>query len=207
MKLDYIQMIRHLLTVFIVLILIGPVISAWASNNIRLEGFIIEHKTGEPIPSAKLQIYRWQITWRSLRRWRAGWEKLPLLVTDENGYFKLNLDADSEHIIIAYYDDQDTPGFDYLPYVKKLIPSDYENFELNFSLLEGASVKVQGEAFFLESTKIPESTYDIYDPISMEILPLGEDIIQQGIGTDTINSYLGLSSNIVIIPSNKSLLL
>ena len=187
--------------------LICPVIPAWTSDDIRFEGVIKEQSTGNPISHAKLLVMRWKITWRSPRSWRAGWERLPLSRTDENGFFELNLEADSEHIIIAYNDDPDTPGFDFVPSIKKILPSSYDNRQLKFSLWDGASVQVQEEAFFIESTSIPESTYEICDPITMEVIPPGEQAIQYGDGTDTINSYLGLDSNLVIIPAYTPFLL
>ena len=72
-------------------------------NLATIEGHVIEDLTGDPIKNATVTVWTEQGILQSTTE------------TDSNGYFKIEIEGDLQCRVYAYYDDQNTNGFDYVP--------------------------------------------------------------------------------------------
>ena len=195
-----------LLTLFIFssALLQPPVLSG---AQVTIEGTVKEHRTGNPIPHAIILVCK-SITKSSGRQINVEWVKVSQGETDSNGYFVLNLPIElAGYTIYAYYDDASTPGFDYVPARKPIEARSSGSLEIAFELWEGASMVLDGEPLFVETTESPSSSYSVSEPDSGELMQLGEYPLSYREGTSqtpNLNYFLGLSQSHLIVPANIS---
>ena len=167
----------------------------------KVEGVVKEHSTGTPIPHAEILVLRRSYYWRYRQRYEVRWERWFQGKTDSNGSFVLELDEGETFLILAYYDDPSTPGFDYVPSMKSLeIPSSGK-MNVTLELWDGASIFLEGEALFVETTKTAQSTYSVLDPDSKIVIQFDGFTLKYGEGT-VYPSFLRLSPNLLIVPAN-----
>ena len=175
---------------FVLLILPQPLILG--QESVTIEGVVREHSTGNPIPRAKILAL-----WRD---WRGGWKKMFHGEVDSDGYFHLELPW-GENIIYAYYDDPLTLGFDYVPSMRHITTPSNGRLNITFELWDGASIFLEGEAFFVETTETPQSSYSVIDPNSGEIIR--QDEYSFYYGEDSPHYQIpGVSPKHIIIPAD-----
>ena len=173
---------------FVLLVLPQPLILG--QKNVTVEGTVKEHSTGNPIPHANILVFRSYSSLCYLQK-----------EADSEGYFIFELPEGGSYIIYAYYNDSQTPGFDYVPAMEsiKIASGDYN---LTFELWDGASLFLDGEIFLIEMTETPEiHSWLILDPESGKILHLDGYNFYYEEGSDSPSSLLGLSPNHVIVPA------
>ena len=180
-----------LLLVFFVLLVFSqpPVVG---QKYVTVEGSVREHSTGIPIPDAKILVFG-----RSL--W--GFGKLYYVEAYSNGSFLLKLWAGFTYTIYAYYDDPLTPGFDYVPSEKNIQTPSSGKMNMTFELWDGASMFLEGEALFAETTEPAQSFYYVLDPDSGRVIQLGEYVLYYGEDTSSQSYFLGLSPKHIIVPA------
>ena len=174
-------------------------------DQINYDGTIVDQSSGEPIPNAWLVIYR---TTETRRWWRRSsyWDFLTRIKADENGAFDVSLQQKRGHLVVAYYDNPETPGFDYVPSIRDVMPTGNES-RLDFTLEDGATIIVEKEALFVESTGIPTSTYTVHDPETGVAFPKGSRTLIYGDGDDTVSNRIGIPSNIIIVPADTPVMI
>ena len=185
-----------LLLVFFVVSLVLPQPPVVGQEYVTVEGTIRDHSTGIPIPDAKILVFWSSYYWR--------WDKLYYVEAYSNGSFVLKLRAGSTYIIYAYHDDPQTPGFDYVPSMRRIETPFSGESNITFELWDGASIFLDGEALFIETTEPAQSSYSILDPNSGKVIQLGEYALNYGEGTSSQSYFLGLSPNHLIVPANIS---
>ncbi|RLI31333.1 hypothetical protein DRO56_05265, partial [Candidatus Bathyarchaeota archaeon] len=162
-------------TFFVLLVLPQPPILG--QEDVTIEGVVKEYSTGNPIPHAKILILRCYYL-HPWERYGIKCEKVFNGDVDSDGYFHLELPRWEEYIIYAYYNDSMTPGFDYVPSMKSV--KAIKDYNLTFELWDGASIFLEGEAFFVETTETPQSSYSVLDPSSGEVIQQGEYTFHYG---------------------------
>jgi ABC-type antimicrobial peptide transport system permease subunit len=126
--------------------------------------------------------------------------------TDKSGYYNLNLTWFGELNILAYFDNQSTPGFDYLPAVQKISVNAGEVNNCSFSLWEGASIILEGDPLLVETTEqIEWFSATVINPETgvppsgiIGVFVYGSGSPQSGI----FNKILNIESQEIIIPAN-----
>ncbi len=157
-----------------------------------IAGQVTDDLTYDPIENATVAV------------WTSGGELVSSTETDSNGYYTIEIERSFESrsflLVYAYYDDQGTLGFDYVPAFRTLRPTD-EN--VTFSFVPAASIIFNGDISYVESPSPPSViTFTLIDPNSG--LPLSNHD-QIYVFENTINShtyFLGLNPSHVIIPAN-----
>jgi hypothetical protein len=178
---------------------------AQGQDQINYDGTIVDQSSGEPIPNTSLVIYRTTETRRGWRR-TSYWDFFTSISADENGSFDVSLQMDRGHLVVAYYDNPETPGFDYVPSIRDVMPTGNES-RLDFTLTEGATIIVKKEPLFVESTGIPTSTFTVHDFDTREALPKGGRTLIYGDGDDTVSNRIGIPSNVIIVPANTPVII
>lgn len=186
-----------LLLVLLVVLSVLPHPPSSAGKMVTVKGIVKEHSTGNPIPQANILVLRRSYWWGYQR-----WEKAFHGEVDSSGCFALELFGGQRYIIYAYYDDPLTPGFDYVPSMKSIWTPPSGGLNMTFELWEGASMFLEGEALFVETTEPAQSSYSVLDPDSGNVIKLGEYTLNYGEGTSSHNSLLGLSPNHIIVPAD-----
>ena len=185
---------------FVLLILPQPPI--FGQESVMLEGTVKEHSTGNPIPRANLLVirryyYRYS-RWRSEIRWETVFHG----EVDSRGSFILELPREERYIIYAYYDDPLTPGFDYVPSMKNIQTPSSGKLSITFELWEGATMFLEGEAFYVEATEPPKSSYSVLDPDSEEVIQFGEYALLYEDSVSSYSYFLRFSPNLIIVPAD-----
>ena len=169
----------------------------FCDETVTVKGVVREQSTGNPVPHAKILVFRVYFT--QLKE-AIIIERYPEKVADSSGHFILELPKEKSYIIYAYCDDSLTPGFDYVP-AMEIIKEAGGDYNLTFELWNGASLFLEGEAFLVEMTGIPEIySCSVLDPESGKVLHLGGYSLYYEEGSSH-SSLLGNSLNHIIVPS------
>ncbi|MCK4953278.1 hypothetical protein KAS14_05800 [Candidatus Bathyarchaeota archaeon] len=179
------------LFLYLCIITITPTCLAQPINLATIEGLVIEDLTNDPIENATVII------------WTEGGKLKSTSETDSNGYYKIEIEGGVECRVYAYYDNQSTLGFDYVPAFQSFYLHEETEVNITFRLVPAASIILDGDILFVESTKTPSKiTFTVIDPNSG--FPLtGNDRVY--IYEDTYSShthFLDLTSSHVIIPAD-----
>ena len=190
-----------ILLIFSIVLIALPQPPILSEQQVTLEGVVKEHSTGKTIPQANIIVIR-RYYYR-YSRWRSeiSWRKVFQGEVDSNGYLVLELSGGESYIIYTYYDDPLTPGFDYVPSMKRIQTPSSGRLNITFELWEGATMFLEGEALFVETTETPQLSYSVLEPDSGEAIQYGDYVLYYGEGTMAHNYYLGLSPNLVIVPA------
>lgn len=170
------------------------------NGDYGVDGFVADSETNEPIPNADIVVF--------VKRWRWGrrsqWNLDLHLKSDEEGKFQVSLSQEYEYTLIASADDKTTPGIDYVPQVIG-VPRDEHMDTIEFQLISGASILMEEENFFIETSMIPFISYVVVDPETGDSLELYGEHIQFGNGADSLNEQLNLPINQLIVPSDTKI--
>lgn len=117
-------------------------IYAKESYKTRVYGFVMEFGSNRKLCGAKIGMIA-----RSEVGGRTSEQQIIVAETDPYGFFEIYLDGPQDYTLFAYYNDDSTPGIDYLP-AYRIVSLREEPQYVNFSLLPGASVNLVGDPFF-----------------------------------------------------------
>jgi ABC-type lipoprotein release transport system permease subunit len=165
-----------------------------SAENVEVEGHVKEEGTGAPVEGARvdiLRVGRW-------RRYSSGWETVHSLTTDSSGGFTARLEANVQHRVIVYHEEDG--GFDYVPY------GDHLNFDageavVDVELRRCAKIEVKGLAYFVETTSIPSTSIRVVGYDTGETILSGGMSLAYGTLGESFTSYIGLPSDVVLVPS------
>lgn len=163
-----------------------------ASEDATLHGKIMDESTGEPIVNATVQL--WDTTYATLLKWRLTDE----VKTDQEGEYSISITNPFQCRVYSFYDDPNSPGFDYVPAYKEFYNA--ENRNVTLYLKPGGSINVEGDVRFVESYKpVTEFTFLVINPETGKESDEGR-VSQYGHESLTHN-FLELDSRHVIIPA------
>jgi len=169
-----------LLSLFFLLLVI-PQLPVQGQSTITIERTVKEHSTGSLLPHAQVLVlrrsYRYYYYVRHLVKAEISWERIFLGETDSHGYINISVPILGDYFIYAYYNDSQTPGFDYVPAMKH-IQNPNQDYNLTFELWDGPSMFLEGEVLLVETTETPQSTYSVQDPENGNQFSIGEYAFQ-----------------------------
>jgi len=178
---------------FVLLALPQSLVSA--QNIVTINGTVKDHDSGNPIPHASVLVYKYS---------KSAWQKVSQLEADQSGFFALNLSTKDSFRICVYYDDPSTPGFDYVPSVKDIQTFTPGKMNMTFGLWSGASLLLDGEALFVETTEAAQSSYSVLNTSSGAVMQPGNYRLYYAKGEVNLNYFLGLDQKHLIVPANTS---
>jgi len=135
------------------------------------------------------------------------WRSHVVETTDENGYYSITPTRSSGDLYV-YYDDPETPGYDYLP-EKITSAASKAPIMINFTLYPGATVLLEGQLRVVEhNDELPsyyfKLNYDLSNPVKTANILYGQlnndDNEILDIDSSTIIVNAGVSFNISIEP-------
>ncbi|MBO3803901.1 MAG: ATP-binding cassette domain-containing protein [Candidatus Brockarchaeota archaeon] len=142
-----------LVSAFVVAALLAfNVQGAIAQEGWTIAGCVLDASTGMPLEGAIVRLVGW--------RWNRGRFDI-VLRTDSSGYYNANLRW-GYYWVLAYADDPETAGMDFVPGIMELDLRDRESslaedrIAANFELVPGASVILTGLPEFVEVGGVPE---------------------------------------------------
>ncbi len=188
--------IRLAITLLLLIIIITQFTTTQTyAATINLTGTITD-ETGQPIPDTKLTVL-----YRSHGRYSYNrWSNYGSTTTDTQGKYILQLDTEGDYTILATHT-QDNE-YDYIPYGLLYTPT-AEPAEENIQLWKASIINIEGLAYFIETTAIPETTFRVLEPNSTDFIHYGDLNLIYSQNTGSISSYLGLPSNKIYVPSGK----
>jgi len=178
----------------IVMVSLCATVMVSSVDYVEVDGWVTEEGTGAPVEGAKVEIYRVR-TWR---RYSSGWDRVHELTTDVSGGFTVRLEANVQHRVVVYHEEGGM--VDYVPYGDHL-NLDAGEASLDVGLRRCAMVEVKGLAYFVETTSIPSTSIRVVDNESDETILSGSLSLTYGTLGESFTSYLGLPSDIVLVPS------
>lgn len=188
-----------LLSVLLALSLIPSLYYVLGDEDITVIGVVKESRTGNPVPNARVLVLMgpWGSYSRMVYHGRA----------DSNGSFTIRLQAGSDYTICVYYDDPLTPGFDYVPSMKRIQAKPGGELNLTFELYDGASLFLDGEILLVETTKSPKPLFSVINPESGEVVKYDGYALKFGELLEFPNKYLELSPDLIIVPAGVPFLI
>jgi len=132
---------RNWALIFLTTLMLFSCISVYGASE-RIEGYITTVE-GEPLEGAYVIITQWRS--QLVER------------TDENGYYSIT-PTRSSGTLYVYYDDPETPGYDYVPEKVLSAPSKAPAV-MNFTLSPGATMILKGQLRIIENNKDIPSYY------------------------------------------------
>ncbi|MEM2423175.1 MAG: FtsX-like permease family protein [Candidatus Bathyarchaeia archaeon] len=123
--------------------------------KVRVYGRVIDYNTNEPIRCAKICILNqsfWVLGTEEII-WPENYREnlLTIAEADSSGTFEILIERSSllrNPILFAYWDDEATPGIEYVPSYKLLRDINSSEYYLEFILTPGASINLTGNPFF-----------------------------------------------------------
>ncbi len=145
-----------LLLIFLLLWFFPPLSPARlsAQTESSIQGTVRDAQTGETIPNATVIV--WDVYNFSRR------------VTWTNAFGKYSMDTTQgkRYRLYVYFDDRDTPGFDYVPKKSVDIIAGKGVTNLSCTLLPGASVLLYGKIYDIRSKAVSRFYVDVLDPLT-----------------------------------------
>lgn len=159
-------------------------------------GYVVDDETGEPIPDAKVTVYYR----RYYRRYSSRWYSISGTATDDNGRFQLDMTQDRGYLIFVSHE---TDGeIDYVPYGIYHNPNG-EPEEQTIRLWRSATVRLEGQDFFIETSAIPQMTIRVLEPNEQDPIDYGGVNLYYGSGSSTVSTYLDKPSGEVYVPAGR----
>ena len=141
-----------LITLALILIISASLIQQAHAAPSTLTGTITD-ESGNPVPDAELRI----LVRRSSRYWSSSWNSYTTTTSDTDGQYSINLETGQNYLILITHIKADGE-YDYLPYSLYHNPTS-EQTEKNIQLWKTATINLEGLAYFIETTAIPDNTF------------------------------------------------
>ncbi len=152
--------------------------------------------TGTVVDSEEAPIVGAKVTLWSERELVASY------MTEEDGLFEFETEADVLYDVLAFADDPSTPGVDYLPVWVRAASSGGEGFFV--TLRPAASLVLEGDIQYVESEDLPVSIlYAVLDPVSDSFLELDGFRLVYGSAAESQSYFLDLEGNHVLVPAGE----
>jgi len=190
-----------LLTCIVMALFVSSMPCASSQEEWILTGRVADASTGKPLGRATIRLVGWI--------WNVGRFDMTL-TADEKGYFIASIRR-GYYWILAYSDDPETPGMDYVPgFFPNLDLTEREStivektIVINFELIPGASIVFTGRPEFIELGGVPEGfQYGAYVGESK----YGSLLTQQSIVgySPDVWTLLGLEWGHIIAPADSRL--
>ena len=159
-------------------------------------GYVVDDETGEPIHDAKVTVYYR----RFYRRYSSRWYITSGTTTDDDGMFQLDMAQDRGYLIFVSHE---TDGeIDYVPYGVYHNPGG-EPEEETIRLWRSATVRLEGQDFFIETSAIPEITIRVLEPNEQDPIDYGGVNLYYGSGSSTVSTYLDKPSGEAYVPAGQ----
>lgn len=166
---------------FLKLLILGTIISFVFGTSVaalgdpEYVGYVVDDETGNPVPDAKITVfYR-----RFYRRYSSRWYSSGGTATDGEGRFELDMGVDRGYLIfVSHETDGET---DYVPYGVYHNPSGGTVTE-TIRLWRSATVSLEGQDFFIETSTIPEITIRVLEPNGQDTMDYGGVNLYYGSG-------------------------
>jgi len=125
--------------------------------------------------------------------------------TDSNGSFQIIVDREGWYTVGVMCNRSDTPGVDYVPSVWETHVQLGSTASFTFSLEKGASIHLDEELWFVESSKPVD--YCRFTVTSPNGEPLGRKPSVYTYGIDGYSWLLGLSRRLVVVPADREVVI
>ncbi len=170
--------------------------SEYAFGDPEYLGYVVDDESGEPIPDAKVTVYYR----RFYRRYSSRWYSASGTTTDDDGRFQLDMIQDRGYLIfVSHETDGET---DYVPYGVYHTPGE-EPEEETIRLWRSATVSLEGQDFFIETSAIPEVTIRVLEPNGQDHIDYGSFNLHYGSGSSTVSTYLNKPSGETYVPAGQ----
>jgi ABC-type lipoprotein release transport system permease subunit len=177
----------------------SQVVPPVGAADIEVTCVITEEGTGTPLEGAEVQVLRRRNRYYTSRRWQT----VDSGVSDENGVVTLSVDDGQRYLFITSLDEPGTEGYDYVPRVRYHSIGE-EAFEIETELSKGASLRVAGQGYLVETTAIPTTSYVVVDPDTQIILQDPEAGFRYGSIEFSINHFIGVRADVIVVPVDTS---
>ena len=134
-------MLRHFVTLLAAILLFSVISAphvnlsyAETATQTRVYGHVFDFETKQPLP-------------RALVGWFIEDHQEIVGETNGTGFFETYVESFEEYTFFAYYDDNSTPGVDYVPALREVTPQGDPTY-ISFSLLAGASINATEDPLF-----------------------------------------------------------
>ena len=135
--------------------------------------------------------------------WYSGRDVKEVAKTAANGSYSIIMEGGFNCKVYAYYDNQSSPGYDYLPKLQTFNLEKDKEVDLDFKLIPAASVILEGEVLFVDSSKPPEPcTFTVL--LEEELPEIEGSILNYGPSASAQNSLIGMNSSHIVVPANTS---
>jgi hypothetical protein len=169
-------------------------------DQINYTGTVVDNETDSPLEDVDVSI-QYQRYWR---RYTSRWEPFKTLKTDKLGQFSIKLDSNENYrVIISHLGENNE--IDYVPFGKYIRTSTDENFTVE--LIRAASIKIHGQAYFIETSGIPSNTYKVLNSSSESTIKSGSLSLTYGTHSESFSELLNIPRDIVIVPGNTGVLI
>lgn len=169
-------------------------------EQINYTGTVVDNEIGSPLEDVEVSV-QYQRYWR---RYTSRWEPFQTLKTDKLGQFSIKLDSNENYrIIICHFGEN--KEIDYVPFGEYIRTSKDEN--ITVSLIRAASIKINGQAYFIETSGIPSNTYKVLNSSSESTIKSGSLSLMYGTHSESFSELLNIPREIVIVPGNTGVLI
>ena len=159
-------------------------------------GHVVDDETGEPVSDAKVTVYYR----RFYRRYSSRWYSTSGTTTDQEGRFQLDMTQDRSYLLfVSHETDGET---DYIPYGVYHTPSGELEEEI-IRLWRSATVRLEGQDFFIETSAIPEITIRVLEPNGQDPVDYGGVNLYYGSGSSSVSTYLDKPSGEAYVPAGR----
>ncbi len=148
---------------------------------------VVKDSKGFPIPGAMVTCVK-------------GTVLVSQVKADDSGRFNIQLILGEANTLLAYADNPQTPGWDYVPSLARIDPT---VITYDFTLQPAASIVLKGDMQFVESENLPTIiTFTVTDIDGKQLNPSGF-LLSFGVRNRDILQIPGLSASTVIIPVHQ----
>jgi len=174
--------------------------SAYVLGDPEYVGYVVDDESGEPIPDAKVTVYYR----RFYRRYSSRWYSASGTTTNDDGMFQLELTQDRGYLIFVSHEAEGET--DYVPYGVSHTPTGEPKKE-TIRLWRSATVSLEGQDFFIETSDIPEVTIRVLEPNGQDQIGYGNFNLHYGSGSSTISTYLNKPSGEIYVPAGQDFMI
>ncbi len=163
-----------------------------------ISGKVLDTVTGQPVVDTTIAIWETKVSGRETSITLQG-----ITHTEVNGSYKIVVPGGTSYRIYAYYDDPNSPGYDYLPKYSTFALDKREKTNIDFEMIPAASIIFQGDILLVDSSRSPEQWGFTIVP-KEELLEIRGLVLTYGMVPESHNYFLNITSNHVIVPANTT---